>query len=234
MKICYYQLDAVDSTNSWAKQHLASFDTDALTVIAADHQKLGRGRWARAWVSPPKKNATVTLVLSSSAKPFCLSQLTAIVLQKLLKASSIDAKIKWPNDLLVDDKKISGILLEIVDGFTVIGIGLNVNMSADDCKDVPQKATSMAIEKGESFEVQKVLQHLVELFLQEYEAASANHFEQVTKSWHEKVQWMLKEPVTVQTSSGKVKGHLKALQTDGSVVVETPAGTIIDVRCADI
>lgn len=233
MKICYYKLDSVDSTNDWAKRHLSSFDADTLTVISADEQTAGHGRWGRPWVSPAKKNACLTLVLASDAKPFCLSQLTVIVLQKLLKWACIDAEIKWPNDLLVDDRKISGILLERFDAFTVIGIGLNINMSAFDIEQVPQKATSMAVLCNKEFEVQKVIEHLVELFVKEYEAAVINGFQEVKKSWHEKVQWMLFRKVTVQTTSGPVAGHVKALSADGSVLVETQSGQIIDVQSAD-
>lgn len=233
MKICYYKLDSVDSSNDWAKRHISSFDADTLTVISADRQTAGHGRWGRAWVSPAKKNACVTLVLSSKAKAFCLSQLTALVLQELLKTENIDAKIKWPNDLLVDDKKISGILLERTEDFTVIGIGLNINMSMDDLKQVPQKATSMAAICDKEFDVQKVIQLLVTLFVKEYEKALVNGFQEVIRSWHEKVQWMLFRPVTIQTVSGPMTGHLKALQEDGSVLVETALGETIDVQSAD-
>ena len=104
MKICSYHLPTVDSTNSWAKRHLQDFDEGALTIISSDTQTKGRGRWERSWVSPTEKNIYASLILQVDEKKvpvFCLSQLTVITIQEVLKKFGIDAKIKWPNDLLV-------------------------------------------------------------------------------------------------------------------------------------
>lgn len=237
MKICYYQLESVDSTNSWAKRKIASnalnIDANTLIVVSADCQTAGRGRWSRNWSSPAKKNAYITLVLPCTAPVFCFSQLTTVVLQELLNEFSINAAIKWPNDLLVNGKKISGILLETFNEYMVIGIGLNINMSQEELNEVSQAATSMALETSKQYDVQKIIQKLINCFIDHYQKASLTDFTSVINSWHKKVQWMILQPVSVQTASGKIAGTLTALKENGSVIVQIPCGKNIAIQSID-
>ena len=236
MKICSYHIPSLDSTNSWAKRRLHDFDPDALTVISADMQTQGRGRRENTWVSPAKKNILLSLVLKvdETLPLFCLSQLVVIVLQDFLKKQSVDATIKWPNDLLVKDKKISGILIEKSDSFCIIGIGLNVNMTQDELEKVPQKATSLFAETHTQYDVTKLIGALVEHFLDAYKKALCEDFESVRKSWHEKVQWMLQRSVTVQTGSEKIEGKICKVASDGTVFVKTKYGRTITVCSGEI
>ncbi len=237
MKICYYQLESVDSTNAWVKRQIASraldVEKDTLVVVSTQKQTAGRGRWARAWISPPGKNGCLTLVLRSEAAAFCLSQLTTLVLQKLLSRFGIDAHIKWPNDLHVAGKKISGILLERIEHYTLIGIGLNINMNEEELQQVDQAATSIAVETKQPQDVLKIIQWLVTDFSAAFEEACQNNFELVAKSWHEKVQWMLSGPVSVQTKQGRIQGRLQALRSDGSLSIQMASGSFFEVQSAD-
>jgi BirA family biotin operon repressor/biotin-[acetyl-CoA-carboxylase] ligase len=134
------QLDAVASTNTYAMELLKDVKVIEGTVITTDNQTGGKGQRGNVWLAEPSMNLTFSVVLYpvflSSANHFYLSKITALALydtlSELLPAGQHDIKIKWPNDIIVNDQKIAGILIEnnLRAGEvqqTVIGIGLNVN-----------------------------------------------------------------------------------------------------------
>ena len=138
-------LDSIDSTNDEVKRRIS--DLDNLSVLSTLSQTKGRGQGDHIWISEPGSNLLFSIVLkySSSADSvqspllsvqahdqIVISQITALSVVDLLAAHEIEAKIKWPNDIYVGDKKICGILIEhSVRGnwltSSIIGIGLNVN-----------------------------------------------------------------------------------------------------------
>ena len=132
-------LDEVDSTNNMAKCHIDDFSD--MTVLSAVKQNKGRGQRGNTWSSIPGQNLTFSIILKHSQedkpkiqahKQFVLSELTSLALIELLSNYDIKAKIKWPNDIYVNDKKICGMLIEnAIKGkllnTSIIGIGLNVN-----------------------------------------------------------------------------------------------------------
>ena len=142
-------LDTVDSTNSWAKKNIATFRDDVPTVITAREQTNGRGRFGRPWLSPHGQNLYLTIVekIRPPLQLIHYSQATALAIAKALQAYTITAQIKWPNDLLVDGKKICGILVEEAskgkDSWVIVGIGLNVNMDPVHLESIDRLATSL-------------------------------------------------------------------------------------------
>jgi len=236
MKICSYHIPSVDSTNSWAKRHIDDFDPNALAIITADEQTQGRGRRGNVWLSPAKKNIILSLVVSipEHVPVFCISQLVVIVLQDFLKNLGVDAKIKWPNDLLVSEKKISGILIEKSGTFYIIGIGLNVNMTHTELEKIPQRATSLHAEAHTEFDVTKLVGELVEDFVTQYKVALDDNFEHVRKSWQEKVQWMLKRTVSVNTNNESFEGKIQKVAADGTVFVTKACGKTVTVCSGEI
>lgn len=140
MKVVRLHLASVPSTNTYAKENLAKFTTDALTVITADEQTAGRGRLSRQWVST-KQDITATFVFrlpkESLQTAYQLSPLLAVAVRRALRSFSVDSDIKWPNDIVVKEcKKVGGILCEMDshDGeyWAALGIGLNVNSQPDE------------------------------------------------------------------------------------------------------
>src|SRR5258708_8844374 len=102
MKTTYYHFPTVDSTNAYAKRNKESFLADELAIITTDEQTAGRGRLMRPWYSPKGKNLYLTLAFfAKDFSPFFFSQLASLCLHELLTTYKIDAKIKWPNDLLI-------------------------------------------------------------------------------------------------------------------------------------
>jgi BirA family biotin operon repressor/biotin-[acetyl-CoA-carboxylase] ligase len=137
---------------------LAETKAEEGTLVVADEQSKGKGRMGRSWYSPPRLGLWMSLILRPDIPPFKapgLSICAGIALaQAILEMTGIEAKIKWPNDCLIDGKKVGGILLELsaeLDriNFVIVGIGVNVNHSAKDFpRNLSQVATSMKIKLG--------------------------------------------------------------------------------------
>jgi BirA family transcriptional regulator, biotin operon repressor / biotin---[acetyl-CoA-carboxylase] ligase len=241
MKIRYYHLASVGSTNTWAKEHALEFQKDEITAITATVQTQGRGRYARVWHSPAGKNLYLTLAFflkDPAIQPFALCQLASLTLQEMLDIHGIKARIKWPNDLLVNGKKIVGVLTERqeVEGlpFMLIGIGLNVNMNQEDLVDIPLAATSMKIEKSQTFSLEAVKEFYVRLFVKRLHEAIETNFSQVWNHWHKSLEWMLHHPVCIQTSANRLQGKVVDLHADGGLILELPNGTQQVIQSADV
>ena len=126
--------DELDSTNNEARRVLDALDN--LSVIAAVGQSAGRGQGDHTWFASPGKNITATIVLKpenlSAGDYLFVTRVTTLALLSYVREHGVQARIKWPNDIWVEDRKICGILIEnIIDGnrmkACLIGIGLNIN-----------------------------------------------------------------------------------------------------------
>jgi len=156
--------DEVNSTNTYIKSNYRSLENG--NVIAAKHQTNGYGRLNRKWYEKSNQNLTFSIYLKLPLKEnlAIITQAIACSVYQTLCELNVSSKIKWPNDILVKDKKICGILVEtIIDAEyanTIIGIGLNVN-SESFHESIMNKATSLLIETGSSFEISEVLDILL-------------------------------------------------------------------------
>lgn len=155
MQIKHYHLESIDSTNNWAKSHIQEFNKNELTYITADFQTAGRGRFKRAWVSPPKQNLLATYVLWLGQFDFNLPQVLALAVADFLKPRGFNVQLKWPNDLLINGKKFAGILSETIEEdngrWLILGIGLNLNMPSETLKLIDRPATSLLNESGKEY-----------------------------------------------------------------------------------
>lgn len=128
------------------------------SVVIADSQTGGKGRLGRKWVSPPRVNLYCSVVLRPPIQPVAAPQLTFLsvvaVARTIEKITSLQARIKWPNDILLNGKKVAGLLNEMSAetdkvNFVILGIGVNLNMTLEQFpEDVRQPATSLFIESG--------------------------------------------------------------------------------------
>jgi BirA family biotin operon repressor/biotin-[acetyl-CoA-carboxylase] ligase len=164
------------STNLDAKK-LADEGAQSGTLVVADMQTAGRGRRGRDWVSPAGKDVYMTLLLRPECRPERASALTLVMALAVLEAVSdfVDKPvgIKWPNDIVINNKKTCGILTEMsaeLDGihYVVIGVGINVNQTefADEIK---PHATSMYIENGTKINRSKLVSRVMHYFEEDYE-----------------------------------------------------------------
>ena len=173
-------LKSVDSTNNEARRRFSEIDN--LSVLSAELQTAGRGQRGNIWHSLSGENLTFSIVLkfaineSGSLLPrlkasdqFAISEITALSVVDFLARSGIEAKIKWPNDIYVGDRKICGILIEnsLQDRWlssSIIGIGLNINQRNFDVN-LPNP-TSMYLESpaGKEFDLKECLETFMEIF----------------------------------------------------------------------
>lgn len=158
-EIVRHHFPVIDSTNTWAKDHVAQFDRSKVVVITADEQTAGRGQWNRKWVSFPNQNicATFCFFLEQPLEnPAVLAQISGVAVALFLEELGFKPKLKYPNDLFLQGKKVAGILCETVSDdkgrWAIIGIGINVNTSAEDLKVIDQPATSLSIEKPGAYD----------------------------------------------------------------------------------
>ena len=159
-KICFFK--SLESTNSYMKEHLHTFkDGD---IILAEVQTAGKGRRSNIWLSN-KGDLHMSLYLDNTEEKDSLFDMILIITNTLLevvKKYNIDAKIKYPNDIVVGRKKIAGILIERIisekDSF-IIGIGLNV--VTEDFSRIHKQGTSLYLETKQHFDYRDILQDFI-------------------------------------------------------------------------
>lgn len=164
-------LTEVESTNTYAMGMLRNVNVMEGTVVYTDHQSRGKGQRGASWASAIASNITASIILRPSfleaGESFFLSKISALalydVLTDVLNSSQYDIKIKWPNDMLVDSKKIAGILIENTYNhqqlqYSVIGIGLNVNQTT--FGELSGIATSLKLLTGQQHDREEVMEKL--------------------------------------------------------------------------
>lgn len=222
------QLEEVSSTNLYAKENLDSFEDK--TVIIAISQTSGRGRFDRKWVDLGEGNLFMTIVLKPSnsfEEVYAnLTQYLSVVLTKILEEYGLSPKIKWPNDVLVNDAKISGILCETVMQGTnfkglVLGIGVNLNADKGDLKQIKEKvATALNIELEREY-VDKNLftEKLLNEFFKNYEEFLKQGFLMIKKEYIERCNFLGKE-ISVKVFNDKKSGIAKTINDNGELVIK--------------
>lgn len=125
-------------------------------VVVADHQTGGRGRLGRSWTAPPATAVLVSVMLHPPAERHLaeLSLVAALATAEAVEgATGLTAQIKWPNDVMLNRRKVAGILSELSDGTVVVGIGINVNQTRDELPlDTPTEAGSLRTLTGNSYD----------------------------------------------------------------------------------
>jgi len=227
-KMNIIQLEEVSSTNLYAKENLDSFEDK--TVIIAISQTSGRGRFDRKWVDLGEGNLFMTIVLKPSnlfEEVYAnLTQYLSVVLTKILEEYGLSPKIKWPNDVLVNDAKISGVLCETGLQETnfkglVLGIGVNLNADKGDLKQIKEKvATALNIELEREY-VDKNLftEKLLNEFFKNYEEFLKQGFLMIKKEYIERCNFLGKE-ISVKVFNDKKSGIAKTINDNGELVIE--------------
>lgn len=170
MELVLQHFKAIPSTNRYAKEHILSFERDKLYWITASTQTAGRGQYGRRWVSSPEDitGSFVFFVEENQENALSLTHVLAIAVVEILEVLHVKGRIKWPNDVMIENKKIAGILCETlkVESFfgVVMGVGLNVNMPFDELATVGQPATSLYVETGKKVAVNEVSALLSQTF----------------------------------------------------------------------
>lgn len=236
-------LPETGSTNAVAAEEARAGDAHGL-VVAAEHQTSGRGRLARSWESPPRAGLTVTVAVRpdvAAADWGWLPLLTGLAVLDTVRAAApgLSAGLKWPNDVVVEDRKLAGLLVERIDGpagpTAILGIGLNVSLTADE-RPVPQ-ATSLLLEgvdpvPDRSALLAALLEALGRRLSQWVHAA-----EDLAADYRAACRTLGQEVRVDLPDGGVLTGVAVDLESDGALVVESEgrrqtvrAGDVVHVR----
>ena len=223
---------ACDSTQDLARAAAANV-VDEGWVIITDLQHQGRGRQGRAWIAPPGQ----ALLFSAVLRP----PIDVIPLMPLLAALSVAGGIelstgatpdlKWPNDVLVNGKKLAGILLERPPGSAVIvGIGINVNQQASD---LPEGATSLANELGAALEREPLLAAILNDLGNAYERADREGVHWIVPAWRSRSS-MLGNAITFRQNGAPLEAVAEDVGEDGALLVRMTDGTRVPLVAGEV
>lgn len=221
--------DEVESTNSLAAGFaLGGTDVHGVALVA-DHQRAGRGQYGRAWQSRPRSSLLMSVVLRPPPelrRPVILTAWAAVgVAEAVLALTGAQAKLKWPNDLLIQGKKVCGILIEqtsTATGLTTVaGIGLNLNQTAEEfaAAELPN-ATSLGVISGKPVESRAAAAAVLQKLDFEYTRLLAGERVALEADWKWRIG-LLGRPVVVEVVGGATAtGRLLDMSFDGLEVAD--------------
>ena len=235
-----HYFETLDSTNDLAKA-LAAQGAPEGTVVVAETQTRGRGRLGREWDSPPAAGLYVSLVLRPMLPPMELPQITlttaVAVVRAVRRVAGLAPRIKWPNDLLLNGKKLGGILTEMETEsdrirHVVVGLGLNVN-NPGFALDLAATATSLALAAGRTFFRVHLLQAWLEEFEELYNRFLHQGFAGILEEWKGFTE-TLGKMVTVRQGPREISGLALDVAPDGALLLRVANGEIVRVTSGEI
>ncbi len=234
-------LKETDSTNLQAKA-LAANGASEGTVVVAELQTHGRGRRGRSWFSPKGHNIYTSLILRPPMAPAQAPQITlmtAVAVARTLREAGLDAMIKWPNDILIQGKKIAGILTEIstdmdVVDYVVVGLGLNVNTPAEQIpEDIKDIATSAVIESGRRFSRVELLCAFLQNFEASYEQLKHEGFDPIMAQWRQMTD-IIGQQVNVDVMDKRFTGRVEDVDNDGVLIFRDDENQLHRIFSGDV
>jgi BirA family transcriptional regulator, biotin operon repressor / biotin---[acetyl-CoA-carboxylase] ligase len=227
-------LDVVDSTNVWAKKNISSFPSDKPTCITARQQTKGQGRFGTTWISPRDQNLYFSLVEKKTSPNLLLYvQAAALAIQAVLWDWQLPSRIKWPNDILVNDKKIAGILVEEFssggESWVILGIGININMPLEELQEIERPATSMKVALGTSFKIPSIQLSLKEKLLETLLWAKNNQGICKTR-FEQSCSWIIGKEISIHTGPlAKISGIVQSITEKGHLQIKKLSGEIVEI-----
>lgn len=241
LKTKVLRFDSLPSTNLEALKQAGDGAAQGLCVVAGE-QTAGRGRRKRQWVSPRGAGLYFSIVLRPQLKqsmwPLLTLMAAVAVHDALLAECQLETDIKWPNDILVNEKKLCGILAETVDTASgravVVGIGINLTQSAFP-PELETIAMSVEAATGAKPELESVLKTLVSTVVKYYYVLNeANGSAEIIRSWCTRSSYCQGRLVRVTDSNETFVGTTRGLERDGALRVETDNGEIKVLRAGDV
>ena len=233
-------LKTVDSTNEEIKRRASNGAKSGL-IIAAECQTGGKGRFGRKWESESGEGIYFTFLLRPGLPPADIASITLAagyaVCEALREYSGVEAKIKWPNDIVINNKKVCGILTEMaaqmdmVD-YVAVGIGINVNNKSFS-EDIKWKSTSVFIETGKLTErnllfreVIKKLDLIISEFLTGIPEERKTHFKELCIT--------LGRSVTAMRGGTEIKGTAVDVSSGGDLIIRQSSGELVSVNSGEV
>ena len=207
------------------------------TVIIAEAQECGKGRLNRGWISPPG-GVYASIILYPPHK--LLSSITMVaslaVTDCIQEITGINADIKWPNDILVDSKKVSGILANSGNSpskgcYAIVGIGINTVMDLTVQAEIADSATSLSIATGKLVSRRAVICSLLQNFEKQYHALAVG--QPVWEAWRGRLITLGKK-VTVKAGDSIYKGIAESVSHDGSLLLRQADGDLVHIPAGEV
>jgi len=212
-------------------------------VVFAESQTKGRGRLGRKWISPPRKGLWFSVLLRPELRPAAATQLTVAAATALVRAirnrAHVEPQIKWPNDILLNRKKIAGVLTELsaeLDQikYVILGVGVDVNLTANDLSaDLRKTATSLRIETGHTFRRAELAAAILSELDKDYARIRKNAFSSVAEEW-ERHCGTLGHQVAINMGTRVVEGRAESLDENGALLLRTDHGHLERIIGGDV
>ena len=231
----FYNFKTLSSTNDKARE-LAKNRKYNL-VVTAEKQKRGRGRFGRKW-SSGLGGLYMTLLLKEDNLDNVryLTFIAGVSVAKTIKKfTNLNAKVKWPNDVLINNKKICGILTETVTGkenYALVGIGVNVNQEKFS-KDVIKIATSLKIETNKNFNIKNISKIIIKNFNSLYKYYNGEKYNKIISVW-KKYSHTLGKKIRAETLSGDFIGKAVDVDDNCNLILRLNDGKIKKIVEGDI
>ena len=231
----FYNYKTLDSTNNKARDLAKKGEHDV--VVIAGRQTKGRGRFEREWFSEPGGlYMTVALKIQDADKIKYLTFIASLAVSKTIRnLTKLNALVKWPNDVLIGDKKICGILTETILGrtnYALIGIGANINQKTFPGS-IYHKTTSLLIETNKKYDIKKISSLIIKEFGKLYNHYNKKNYKKITDEW-KKYSHTLGKKIMVKTTNKNYIGNAIGVDEDCSLLLKLNNGRIKRIIEGDI
>ncbi|MGN0250804.1 MAG: biotin--[acetyl-CoA-carboxylase] ligase [Oliverpabstia sp.] len=236
-----YFYEEIDSTNTQAKR-LAEEDAPSGTLVVSDCQVKGKGRRGRVWTSPKGEAIYMTILLRPQIRPDRASMVTLVmglsVVQAIRNVLGLETSIKWPNDVVLNRKKLVGILTEMSAQmdyieYLVIGTGINANMT-EFSEELRDKATSLRMEMGRPVNRAALIAESMKCFEINYEIFEKTQDLSGLIEDYQAVLANLNQPVRVLEPGHEYSGIARGINEKGELLVEREDGTVTAVYSGEV
>jgi len=225
-----YHFGEVDSTNNIAKE--LALGSEEGTVVIAETQKKGRGSFGKPWFSP-KGGIWLSIILKPQISPSLIPLLTfisGIAVCRVIRKLRLNARIGWPNDVLIGNKKVCGILSEAgLNGkvnYVVVGIGVNTNVDiAMFSEDLKPNATSLKHELGKEVSQEDITQRIFNEMEIVYNNFKKGDIARILKEW-KKLSCTIKRKVEIKGATETIQGKALDIDENGALIVKLENGII--------
>jgi BirA family biotin operon repressor/biotin-[acetyl-CoA-carboxylase] ligase len=235
------RFDSLPSTNVEAARRAVEGAPEGLWVVASE-QTAGRGRLERQWISPKGAGLYCSLILrpqfDQSLWPLLTLMAAVAVHDALLDAYDLQTDIKWPNDILVNDRKLCGILAETVDTplgrAVILGIGVNLKHNSFSAE-LERVATSVEATTGRSADLELVTEPLFGSIVRYYQRLQhSGGSDEIVREWSARSSYANGKQIRLVNADEIVEGTTCGLESDGGLRIETATGEIKIFRTGDV
>lgn len=235
-----YEFETIDSTNKYAKIFCTTNPKNG-TIIISNEQTNGHGRLGNSWNSSKGKGLYYSIILKKEFKNLKYESLTLFIslgITKLLEDYSINSKIKWPNDILINDKKVCGILCELTSNnngeFIILGIGINLYHEKNDFpSEIENKATSLKLNTPQPIIRNYFINSLTNYLFKYYNYFISYDFENFLHEYKKK-SYLLNKEIKINLNNENINGIVYDFNSEGHLLLKTHDKKIISINSGEV